>query len=455
MIYNKIVKHINIPLYCFLSGKYQYYQSYKQLEQNQWLTEELLERHRWKLFSKLIQHAYKNTDYYREVINNLGEKIDNFNNIDSLRRLPVINKRELQEKREQLKSNNLISGSYVEDASGGSTGEPTIFYVHTSHYIHRSWVQTRHDRWSGWDIGDKIALLWGASHDLKVNKKLYEKLKNSLLYRRIPLDAFALTEKKMEMYARTLIREKPVMLLAYASAAYTFAKYLESSNFDAERIGLKGIISSAEKLHDYQREIIGKIFGCPVFDRLGSREVGMIASECEKHEGLHMNADNLIIEFLDDSDNPVSSGESGRIVVTDLYNYAMPFIRYDTGDIGSWTDHRCSCERTLPLMSCVEGRTADFIMTRDGRKVHGEYFTHLFYGIRGLRQFQLIQKDLNFIEIKIIKDGEWDQNQESLILRKIREYMEDSELQINLVFVNQIPKSRSGKLRFTISEINK
>jgi phenylacetate-CoA ligase len=241
--------------------------------------------------------------------------------------------------------------------------------------------------------------------------------------------------------------------LAYASAAYTFAQYLDSISFQAKEIGLKGIISSAEKLYDFQRVLMERVFCCPVFDRLGSREVGLIASECDRHEGLHMNADNLVIEVLDDDGNPVPPGEPGRIVVTDLLNKSMPFIRYEMGDIGAWTDRPCSCGRTLPLMKCIDGRTADFILTKDGRKIHGEYFTHLFYGVRGLKQFQLIQKDLNLIEIKVIKNSEWDARKEPEILEHIRSYMQDPTLKIELIFVPQISKPRSGKLRFTISDL--
>lgn len=247
MIYNKIVKYMNFPLYSLLSGKYKYYLDYKQLEKNQWLPEESLEELRWKLFTKLIKHVYENTAYYRQVIDKLGALPEDFTNPEALRALPVITKDDLQAKREQLRSQNLLTGSFVEDASGGSTGEPTIFYVHNYRYTLRTWEQIRHDRWSGWELGESMALLWGASHDLEFKKRLYGKLVNFFLYRQLPLDAFALTDEKMENFAKILMRKKPSMLLAYANAVYTFAQYLESSGFPAENMRLKGIVSSAEK----------------------------------------------------------------------------------------------------------------------------------------------------------------------------------------------------------------
>jgi len=423
------------------------------LEKNQWIPEEYLEKLRGKLFMELIEDACKNTDFYREVVDDMGADPRDFSSKDAYRKLPILTKQTIQKERDRLKSKKLVPGSFAEDASGGSTGEPTIFYVHHYRYILRAWEQVRHDRWSGWDLGEPIALLWGASQDLRTNGKLYARMKNYLLFRRIPLDAFALTEKQMENFAGIMVQKKPTMLLAYASAAYTLARYLDTISFPAKKIGLKGITSSAEKLYDFQRDLIERIFGCKVFDRLGSREVGLIASECDRHEGLHMNIDNLIIEFLDEEGQPVPPGKPGRIVVTDLFNKAMPFIRYDTGDIGVWTKTRCSCGRTLPLMKCVEGRSADFILTKDGRKIHGEYFTHLFYGVRGLRQFQFVQKNLDLVEIKIIKDSEWIPSKELEIVQKVREYMGDPKLKIDLIFVDEIPKSRSGKLRFTISEL--
>ncbi len=452
-MYSKIVKNVNFPFYCFLSGKYTYYRQYRQLEENQWLPPEYLGKLRWKLFTELIEDAYRNTDFYKEVISDMGADPRDFNSIKAYQKIPIITKQIIQRERERLKSKSLVPGSFAEDASGGSTGEPTIFYVHNYRYTLRAWEQVRHDRWSGWDLGENMALLWGASNDLRAGVKLNVRAKNFLLHRRISMDAFALTDKKMENFAKIMIQKRPTMLLAYANAAYSLARYLDTIGFPAKKIGLKGIISSAEKLYDFQRELIERVFGCPVFDRLGSREVGLIGSECDRHEGLHMNVDNLIIEFLDEEDQTVPPGEPGRIVVTDLLNKAMPFIRYDTGDIGAWIDRPCSCGRTLPLMKCIEGRTVDFILTKDGRKIHGEYFTHLFYGVRGLRQFQLIQKDLDLLEVKIIKTSEWDTFNEPQILERIRNYMQDSKLKIDLIFVDQIPKPRSGKLRFTLSEL--
>jgi phenylacetate-CoA ligase len=452
-MYSKIVKYINFPLYSFLSGRHSYYRHYRQLEKNQWLPSEYLEKLRWKLFIELMEVAYTKTNFYKKVMDHMNADPRDFNSMKSYQKIPILNKQIIQRERERLKSKNLVPGSFAEDASGGSTGEPTIFYVHNYRYTLRAWEQVRHDRWSGWDLGENMALLWGASYDLRAGKELKARAKNFLLHRRISMDAFALTDKKMENFAKMMVQKRPTMLLAYANAAYIFAQYLHDIGFPARTIGLRGIVSSAEKLYDFQRGLIERVFGCPVFDLLGSREVGLIGSECDRHEGLHLNADNLIIEFLDEENRPVPQGEPGRIVVTDLLNKAMPFIRYDTGDIGIWTERPCSCGRTLPLMKCVEGRTVDFILTKDGRKIHGEYFTHLFYGVRGLRQFQLIQKDLNLIEIKIIKTLEWDACKEPQILEKIRSYMQDSTLKINLVFVDQIPKPPSGKLRFTMSEL--
>jgi phenylacetate-CoA ligase len=453
MMYEKIVKHVNLPLYSLVSGKYAYYRHYKRLEKNQWFPPERLEKLQLGLFVELIRCAYKNCEFYKKTIDDLGADCRDFGSMAEFRKLPVISKQTLQKERERIKARNLLEGSFVEDASGGSTGEPTIFYVDNSRYILRNWEQIRHDRWSGWELGEPRASLWGASHEFKAGRNVLARAKNILLHRGFAMDAFALTNETMDDFRRMLIRRKPTLIMAYANAIYSFAQYIDSDNLQGGMGSLKGIVSSAEKLHDFQRELIERVFDCPVFDRLGSREVGLIASECNRHEGLHINVDNLVVEFLDETDSPVEDGKPGRIIVTDLHNRAMPLIRYDTGDIGVWTEGLCSCGRGLPLMKCIEGRTSDFILTKDGRKIHGEYFTHLFYGIRGLKKFQLVQKRLDQMEIKIIKDSEWISSRESEILEKIRSYMRDRELDIELRFVDEIEMPRSGKLRFTISEL--
>jgi len=280
-----------------------------------------------------------------------------------------------------------------------------------------------------------------------------EKVNNALFFRRIPLDAFDLTEDKMRTYLEVLKKENPTVLQAYAQAMVLFAQFIEREKLSVKPLQLKGIISSAEKLYDHQRELIERVFNCKVFDRYGSREVGLVSSECDKFEGVHLNADNVVVEFLKEDGIPCNPGETGRVVVTDLWNKVMPFIRYDMGDMGIFLEEKCSCGRGFPLMKCVEGRTADFIRLKNGKLIHGEYFTHLFYGVQGIREFQLIQKTENHMEFKIVKAGEVEEEKLEEAFKKMHAFMDASDIKIQISYVDKIEKPRSGKLRFTISEI--
>jgi phenylacetate-CoA ligase len=264
----------------------------------------------------------------------------------------------------------------------------------------------------------------------------------------IILDSFDMTNEKMFDYYRQFQKYRPKIIIAYANSIYLFARFLKENNL--RPVKLNGIISSAEKLSADKRKLIEEVFGCRVFDRYGSREVGLIASECEEHEGMHINMDGVFVEFIRNG-KPCKENEPGNITVTDLYNYAMPLIRYDTGDIGSFTDKKCSCERGFPLMNCVEGRTADFIIINE-KMIHGEYFTHLFYGVRGIKQFQLIQETENYIIVRIVKDKDLDIADIMTIKNKIKEFCGE-DMNVCIDFVDKIPLPKSGKFMFTISKV--
>lgn len=442
--YGKIIKHINFPIGLYIRGQGKFYQHFRDLEKNQWLPIEDLETLQWKRLKKLLKHA-KKSPYWKKILK--GKTIKS---IQDLQKLPVMTKQNLQNYLEEMTIRP--EHKVIENATGGSTGEPTIFYQDRERNYHRAMDQLRHDRWAGWDVGEKVGLLWGANHDLKAYTRISGRIANTLFFQQIPLDAFELTASKMKRYLKILKRKKPPIIQAYAQAITTFADFIKEKGLSVKPLQLCGIISSAEKLYPKQRKRIEKVFGCPVFDRYGSREVGLIASDCDHFEGMHINADNVLVEFLDEKGNPVKPGELGRIVVTDLWNMVTPFIRYDTGDMGTSKEGQCSCGRGLPLMKEVVGRESDFIKLRNGKMIHGEYFTHLFYGVRGLERFQMIQKSFDRLEFKIVKNDDFDPKKMDAIIKKMKEFLEDPSIEIDIQYVERIMTPQSGKRRFTISE---
>jgi len=171
-----------------------------------------------------------------------------------------------------------------------------------------------------------------------------------------------------------------------------FARYLDQRGLKAYRPC--SIVTSAEGLEPDERALVERVFGCPVFNRYGCREVSVLASECPAHTGLHVMAEGLLVE-IETPQGPAGPGEMGSILITDLLNDGMPLVRYRIGDLGSWAPGECPCGRGLPTLERIWGRAYDFVGTPDGRRYHGEFFMYLFEDLRranaGVQGFQVTQ----------------------------------------------------------------
>ena len=261
-----------------------------------------------------------------------------------------------------------------------------------------------------------------------------------------------MSDSVMKSFTKQLENLQPSMILGYANALELYAKYL-LKNEPNHKIKLDGIVSSAETLTEEKRKTIEKALHCKVLNRYGSREVGLIASECKQQKGLHLNADNLLVELVDNQGHEVKEG-NGDIVVTDFWNFGMPLIRYKLGDVGKVAESNCNCGRNLPLLGSVEGRSGDFFVKPDGSKIHGEYFTHLFYELPQVKQFQMIQQSFEQIDLKIVESSrQSDRDYLEPIISKTKEML-GKQAQVNIEILDEIKPTSTGKLLFTISKIS-
>lgn len=456
--YSLVDKHLLYPLYYWRAGDPKL-QHLKEIEKRQYWSEAQLQAWQLERVQAVVKHAFETVPFYRSLYKSAGVMPEDIQTLADIQHLPCISKQDVQEQGDAMISDLYIKSELVADASGGSTGRPTHFYKDKNQYQRRAADQVRHDRWSGWDLGDPYALIWGAQKDIKAISSWKQRVVTQFLHRVIPLDAFDLTVERMLNYVDVLESSQPPMILGYANALATFARFLVSNRPD-HAIRPQGIISSAEALSEENRAIIESTFRCKVLNRYGSREVGLIASECPLQTGLHLNADNVFVEVGDFSKS-VEEGakrlprlcgdeESGEIIVTDFWNMGMPFIRYRMGDEGALRSKACGCGRTLPLMGAVSGRVSDFIVAMDGRRIHGEYFTHLFYDLASVEQFQLIQEKLDHIQIKVVTNGEaFDQ---SGLIAQVKDACGE-DVQVDIVMCDHIAPTASGKYLFTISKV--
>src|SRR5436190_1770054 len=203
------------------------------------------------------------------------------------------------------------------------------------------------------------------------------------------LSSAAMISARVADFFKVHQRYRPDVIVAYTNPLYDFARMLAERGLSPRPP--RSIVVGAEKLYPFQRQLIEKVFQAPVFETYGSREFMLLGAECDRHLGLHLTTENLVVEVLDDEGHPVPDGTEGNVVVTDLTNYGMPFIRYVNGDraVAGWGN--CSCGRDLPRLKQVSGRRLDIVRTPDGRHVPGELFPHLVKVFPQVRRFQVVQ----------------------------------------------------------------
>jgi phenylacetate-CoA ligase len=206
-------------------------------------------------------------------------------------------------------------------------------------------------------------------------------------------------------------------------------------------------------LHDYERRVVEETFGCQATNRYGCEEVSLIACECEAHQGLHVNMDTLVVECLRDG-RPAEPGETGALVVTDLTNYGMPFIRYQVGDTARMAAEPCSCGRSYPLIESLEGRIADYVRTPEGEYVSGISLTENFAMVlEGVKQMQIVQDRLDHLVFRVVPGEDGNQGLEADIASLVEQrFGRGMEHQVE--YVNSIQSEESGKYRFCISKLD-
>ena len=413
----------------------------------------LLSRER---LTSLLLHAYQHVPYYRSVLTESGA-IDVHDNVvlENFSRIPALTKDILREQFDRLRDTSRHSRAVYGNTSGGSTGEPVRFLQDNVFFSELMAFKYFGFHMMGKEPGDREIRLWGSERDLLVGQETRQTRLKYFLYNSTPLNAFRMTEAGMRDYIHTINRKKPKIIEAYVQSIYELAVFAHREKMRVYSPP-SGILVSAGTLYPDMRTTIEGVFRCRVFNRYGSREVGDMACECDRQEGLHVNALCHYIEILDDDMNPVGPGEIGRVYVTLLSNYTMPLIRYDIGDIAERCvegAEQCSCGRGLPLIKSIRGRDVNIFTTREGTKVDGEFFTHLFYFKDWCRKFQVVQTEFDRIVVKLVLDerfrGEFERDWKGII-RDMQKVMGD-DCMIEYEKVEDIAPTPSGKYVYTVS----
>lgn len=427
----------------------------EELKRTQWLgQDELLALQHDKL-QRLVKYAHQYVPYYQRIFDQAGFHPDDLcKDIDALRKLPILTKAIIRENFDEMVTIEPRRQQQMSKLStSGSTGLPLIFMQDNDFRDYVTADIQRHMGWAGWEIGHLQALIWGTHREGSLRQSLRARIID-WMWNRFRIDAFVLTDETMATFAEQIQRQHPRILFGYATSLYRFAQFIRQG--PCQNITFDGIFSSAVMLLPAARQFIEETFQCKVFDRYASLELGGIACECEAHTGLHISAENNYVEILCDG-HPAEPGEEGSIIVTNLNNFGMPFIRYSVDDRGAWYDgEKCPCGRNLPLLRTLVGRRADMFQTRDGRMVLGAYVGAVFsYEVsQVIRQFQVVQKSLDQVIVRLVRDGEVPSSVLDEIVHGV-ELVLGGGVEVKFEFPDGIPTLPSGKRQYTISELNK
>jgi phenylacetate-CoA ligase len=397
----------------------------------------------------LLVHASRHCDFYRERFAAAGLTKESDLVIENIDAIPTLTKSDIQTHFAGLLSSTCDRKLWRENSSGGSSGHTVVLMQDPGHREEGRASTYVSDCMQGWRFGNRTALLWGAQRDtgpmMSLNGRILRFLQNLSIY-----DSFDMGPERMLVYHNAMERSRPDNIIAYAGSAYLFAQFLLSSNL-APSYPRVSFITSAETLTDAMRATIERCFGVPVYNRYGSREVGLMGTECSCHSGLHLPLDKHI-ETLDFSTKKPVYGEEGTVAVTLYSNYAMPLIRYEIGDVGILDQGSCSCGVNTPKFRKILGRSSDFIVAPSGKLIHGEYFTHIFYGRRNVGQFQFVQQTPTHFMVRIVRNGQLDGLQIDQIRNDISQVLGE-QAELSFEFPDHIPPLPSGKMRFTVSNV--
>jgi phenylacetate-CoA ligase len=425
---------------------------YETLCQTQWLSPELTRELQDEKLRRLIRHAYRNVPYYRARMQQAKLRPEDIKTQDDLAKLPFLTKADIRKHLFfDIMSENHDKGEILRIATSGSTGEPFVCYADRAQLEFRWAATLRAQEWTGYRFGDATVRLWHQTIGMTDSQAAKERA-DALLSNRTFVPVFEMTEENLARTMRDIARVAPVLMDGYAEALDFLAHYVKSAG--GTDVRPRAIMSSAQTLPEPSRKLIEGAFGCKVFDKYGSREFSGIAYECDAHAGHHVVSEGYVVEILRDG-QPVAPGEVGEVVITDLNNYCMPFIRYRIGDLAVAMDAKapCSCGRGAAKIGDIQGRVQSIIQGTGGHFLPGTFFAHYLKEFdHAIQRFQVVQDRPGALTFRVVKGGRFSQDVLDEVLATFRRYLGD-DLVIDVEFVDDIALIRTGKHLASISHL--
>jgi phenylacetate-CoA ligase len=420
------------------------WRAYRSLSHSQWLSAEELQRLQEERLRVIFEVA-RRTRWYSRLLP--SPDICARHPRQVLADLPPLTHSDLQSGLDAISVAEELRSGAQENYTGGSMGAPLRLYQSPEY---RAWgtaeLYRDFEMCNGFRTGERRLFLWGSDVDSRDHAGLRGLLRDTLT-NQTWVNAFGSADLSPERASAIVRRTKPRLVIGYVSTLVDIARSLTDPPSS-----IRGVQTAAEMLTPDHREVIERGFGARAYNRYGCREVGNIAHECDNHNGLHLLMENNLTEVVDEAGTVVTAdGSEGLVTVTNLWNTATPLIRYQPGDIACLGETKCRCGRGAPKLATVVGKSADVIRTPGGRRLHGAFFTHLFYN-QPVRRFRVEQTESDRLEVLVVPDAGYGDHVKRQICEAIVQHG-DPAFVVSWREVEAIPAAPSGKFRFTVSRL--
>lgn len=418
----------------------------------------------WHKLKALLEDVYSSVPFYRRRFEEAGIRPDDVRGWEDFRRLPLTSKRDIKAAYpHEVVASDRLHTRLIERVTTGTTDAPLRFVIDTEMFDLGVARALRVLDWAGSTLGDRMVQLGPIRERRGLQHRLF-----AHMTQRLVLDTLALTTSSTPLccpadtsvpdridldragrYCRSIAAQRPGLIYGYVTDLLALAAYIEHTGFTGIRP--RAVVSSAEILTDPARRRLETIFGAEVFDLYGATEFPAIACECEVHNGLHVLSDSYVVEIISDG-RDASPGETGEVVITDLDNRVMPFIRYRIGDAARATDRRCSCGRSFPLIDMIEGRTSEVVVAPGGRLLLARRFATILQEMEDVRAFRIVQERIDRLDVQIVTRPSWTSQHGESLLQRIRALVGE-DMEVTLSQVPDLAVDPSRKERYLYSSV--
>jgi phenylacetate-CoA ligase len=415
------------------------------LEASQWASEEDRAREQVKELRTLLKQAAR-TRYYGELFAKIGFDPRDVTSIEHLHELPLLTRETVKERYYDLLDPE--RGATIHKGTSGTTGVPVRFEYSNDSEAWRTALRLHRYGWAGYHPGLPTLHYWASQFEVPHGLRAVKIRVDRALRREVYVDCVRQDEEYLRHVVDVIRQLRPRVIVGYTKATALLARYVSDRglrDWDREI----PVICAAEALDASDHAAIARAFG-PTFETYGSRETMLIAAECEMHDGLHLSEENLVVEVVEDGGKPAPVGQSGSVVITDLHNHAMPFVRYVNGDAATMGTG-CKCGRSLRVLRHVDGRTCDTLHDPSGAPIPGMFVIGLFARPDDLvRQFQVVQGPTGEVTLRVVPGREWSDAKFATLERRFRDQVRGAPVMVELC--DAIRPGPSGKMRPIVVE---